>query len=48
MKNANKKIWMAKKAVVKEHEELVPQLKKAGLKEEYKEQSKELSKLKKE
>ena len=48
MRNADKKIMMSKKSVVKEHEKLVPELKKAGLKEEYCEQSKELKKLKKE
>ena len=47
MDNKNKMYCMAKKVAKAEHERLVPELKKAGLKKEAKEQEKDLSKINK-
>ena len=43
----DKKIAISKKMMIKEHERLVPELKKAGLAKEAEEQSKDLNKYKK-
>jgi hypothetical protein len=43
----DKKIAISKKMMVKEHERLVPELEKAGLKKEAKEQEEDLRKYKK-
>lgn len=45
--NKEKKYCMAKKIALKEHERLVPELKKAGLKKEAKIQEKDLKEIKK-
>lgn len=47
MKLKDKKYCMAKKLAKKEHERLIPQLKKAGLTKEVKEQKKDLVKINK-
>lgn len=46
-KNTEKKYCMAKKAAKVEHERLIPELKKAGLEREAKEQEKDLIKINK-
>jgi len=46
MKNKDKKISMAVKSVVKEHQRLVPELRSHGLKKEATEQAKELKEYK--
>lgn len=47
MKNKEKMYCMSKKMAKKEHERLVPELHKAGLHKEAKEQEKDLEKIKK-
>ncbi len=44
MTNEKKKYCMAKKAYIKEHKRLIPELKRAGLNNEAKEQEQDLKK----